>query len=75
MIETTLNEKEHLTNFDDMDTSEEKGERNLQYFERQKLPWLRTFLQERGIQTSSASKGENNGRGRPTQLLSIWCTY
>ena len=36
-----------------MATSEEEGERNQQYFHRQKLPWLRTFLQERGIQTSS----------------------
>ena len=39
----------------DLATSEE-GERNLQYFQRQKLPWLQTFLQERGIQTSSEGK-------------------
>ena len=39
-----------------MVTSEEEGERNQQYFHRQKLPWLRTFLQERGIQTSSEGK-------------------
>ena len=38
-----------------MDT-EEEGEKNLRYFQRQKLPWLRTFLQERGIQTSSEGK-------------------
>ena len=41
-----------------MATSEEQGERNLQFFQRQKLPWLRTFLQERGIQTSSEGKGK-----------------
>ena len=39
-----------------MATSEEEGERNQQYIHRQKLPWLRTFLQERGIQTSSEGK-------------------
>ena len=39
-----------------MATSEEEGERNRQYFHRQKLPWLRTFLHERGIQTSSERK-------------------
>lgn len=39
-----------------MVTAEEEGERNLQYFQRQKLPWFRTFLQERGIQTSSERK-------------------
>ena len=53
-----------------MGTSEQEGEGNLEYFQGQKLPWLRTFLQERGIQTSSESKGDNNGGGRPTQLLS-----
>ena len=41
-----------------MGTSKEVGERNLEYFQRQKLPWLRTFLQERGIQTSSEGKGK-----------------
>ena len=41
-----------------MSTSEEVGERNLEYFQRQKLPWLRTFLQERGIQTSPEDKGK-----------------
>ena len=51
-----------------MSTSEE-GERNLEYFQEQKLPWLQTFLQERGIQTSLKSKGDINGGGRPTQLL------
>ena len=36
-----------------METSKEAGdEKNREYFQRQKLPWLRTFLQERGIQTS-----------------------
>ena len=54
----------------DMGTSEEEGERNLEYFQGQKLPWLRTFLQERGIQISSEGKGDNNGVVRPTQLLS-----
>ena len=39
-----------------MVTSKEEGERNLQYLQRQQLPWLRTFLQERGIQTSSEGK-------------------
>ena len=33
-------------------------ERNLEYFQRQKFPWLRTFLQEIGIQTSSEGKGK-----------------
>ena len=41
-----------------MGMAEGAGERNLQYFQRQKLPWLRTFLQERGIQTSSEGKGK-----------------
>ena len=40
----------------DMATSEEEGEENLRYFHCQKLPRLRTFLQERGIQTSSEGK-------------------
>ena len=40
----------------DMTTSEEESERNQQYIHRQKLPWLGTFLQERGIQTSSEGK-------------------
>ena len=51
-------------------TSEEEGERNLEYFQGQKLPWLRMFLQERGIQISSEGKGDNNRGVRPTQLLS-----
>ena len=42
-----------------MGTSEEEDERNLEYFQRKKLPWLRTFFQERGIQTCSEGKGEN----------------
>ncbi|KAL9969609.1 hypothetical protein ACROYT_G021842 [Oculina patagonica] len=37
-------------------SEEEEGVRNLQNFQRQKLPWLRTFLQDRGIQTSSEGK-------------------
>ena len=41
-----------------MGTPEEGDERNLQYFQHQKLPRLRTFLQERGIQTSSEGKGK-----------------
>ena len=53
-----------------MGTSEEEGERNLEHFQGQKLPWLRTFLQERGIHISSEGKGDNNGDVRPTQLLS-----
>ena len=39
-----------------MATSEEEGERNQQCSHRQKLPCLRTFLQGRGIQTSSEEK-------------------
>ena len=41
-----------------MGTSVVAGERDLQYFQRQKLPWLREYLQERGIQTSSEGKGK-----------------
>ena len=44
-----------------MGTSEEESERNLEYFQRQKSPLLRRFLQERGIQTPSEGKGDNNG--------------
>ena len=40
----------------DMATLEEEGERNLHYFHHQKLSRLRTFLQEKGIQTSSEGK-------------------
>ena len=39
-----------------MGTSEEAGKREHKYFQRQNLPWLRTFLQERGIQTSPEGK-------------------
>ena len=39
-----------------MGTYEEEGERNLEHFQGQKLPWLRTFLQERGIQISSEAR-------------------
>ena len=42
-----------------METSKEAGgEKNRKYFQRQKLPWLRTFLQERGIQTSCDGKAK-----------------
>ena len=41
-----------------MGIPEEGGERNLLYFQHQKLPCLRTFLQERGIQTCSEGKGK-----------------
>ena len=34
------------------------GERDLQYFQRQKLPWLREYLQETGIKTSLEGKGK-----------------
>ena len=53
-----------------MGTSEEEGESNLEYFQGQKLPWLRTILQERGMQISSEGKGDNNRGVKPTQLLS-----
>ena len=43
-----------------MGASEEEGETNLEYFQGQKLRWLRTFLQERGIQISSEGKGDSN---------------
>ena len=53
-----------------MGTSEEKGGRNLEYFQGQKLPWLRMLLQERGIrhQTSSEDMSDNYGGSRPTLL-------
>ena len=42
-------------------SASEEGERNLEYFQEQKLPCLQTFLQERGIQTSLKGKGDING--------------
>ena len=53
-----------------MGTSEEEGEKNPEYFQGQKLPWLQTFFQERGIQISSEGKGDNNRGVKLTQLLS-----
>ena len=55
MIEAALNEQKLWLIIVDMGRSEEEGERSLKYFQGQKLPWLRTFLQERSIQTSSGS--------------------
>ena len=57
-----------------MGTYGKEDERNLEHFQRPKLPWLRTFLQERGIQTSLESKGDNNEGRRPSQLLSTSCS-
>ena len=57
-----------------MGTSGKEDERNLDHFQRPKLPWLRTFLQERGIQTSLEGKSDNNGGSRPAQLLSTSCS-
>ena len=73
MIEPALNKQNLWLIIVDMGTSEEEGERNLEYFQGQKLPWLRRFLEERGIQPSSEGKGDNNSGGRPTQLLSTLC--
>ena len=56
-----------------MGTSEEEGERNLEYFQGQKLFWLKTFRRGRGIRRPSEGLGDNNhynGRGRPTHPLS-----
>ena len=44
----------------------DEGEKNREYFQRQKLPWLRTFLQERGIQTSSDGRAK-----RKTELVDL----
>ena len=51
-----------------------EDERNLEHFQRSKLPWLRTFLQERGVQTSLEGKSDNNVGRRPAQLLSTSCS-
>ena len=58
-----------------MGTSEEEDERNLEYFQRKKLPWLRTFFQERGIQTCSEGKGENDGRRTAAYTTPIHLVY
>ena len=73
LIETASNEQNLWLIIVDTGTSEEEVERNLEYFQGQKLPCLRTFLQEGGIQTSPEGKGDNNGSSRPTQLLSTSC--
>ena len=70
MIKAALNEQNLLLIILVIGTSEEEGEKNLEYFQGQKLPWLRTFLQERGIQISSEGIGDNNRGVRPMQLLS-----
>ena len=42
-----------------METSQEEAyEMNCDYFQRQKLPWLRTLLHERRIQTSCDGKAK-----------------
>ena len=71
MIEAALNEQKLWLIIVDMGRSEEEGERSLKYFQGQKLPWLRTFRQERSIQTShhvafsiSAEIGTSISRGR-----------
>ena len=51
-----------------MGTSGEEGKRNLEYFQRQKLLQLRKFFRERGTQSSSEGKVDDNGIGRPTHL-------
>ena len=70
MIEAAFYEQNLWLIIADKGTSEEEGETNLEYFQRQKLPWLRTFLRERGIQVSSGGKTDNNGGSSSTQLLS-----
>ena len=53
-----------------MGTYGEEGKRNLEYFQRQKLPQpqLRKFFQETGIQSSSEGKVDDNEVGRPRHL-------
>ena len=42
-----------------MELSKEPGDqKNREYFKRQKLPWLRSYLLERGIQISSDGKNK-----------------
>ena len=42
-----------------MELSKEPGDqKNREYFKRQKLPWLRSYLLERGSQISSAGKNK-----------------
>ena len=59
MIEAALNEQNLWLINGDIGTFEEEDERNLDYIQGQKLLWLRTFLQERGIQTSLEGKDDN----------------
>ena len=48
-----------LTEVLEMELSKEPGdEKNCEYFKRQKLPWLRSYLLERGIQISSDGKNK-----------------
>ena len=57
MIKAALNERNLcliIVNVN-MGTSGKEDERNLEYFQRPKLPRLQTFLQKRGIQTSLES--------------------
>ena len=43
----------------EMELSKEPGDQeNREYFKRQKLPWLRSYLLERGIQISSDGKNK-----------------
>ena len=51
-----------------MGTSGEEGKTNLEYFQQQKLPQLRMFFQERGLQSSSGGKVDDNVVGRRTHL-------
>ena len=48
-----------LTEELEMELSKEPGDqKNREYFKRQKLPWLRSYLLERGIQISSDGKNK-----------------
>ena len=70
MIKAALNERNLcliIVNVN-MGTSGKEDERNLEYFQRPKLPRLQTFLQERGSQTTLEGKGDNNEGRRPSQL-------
>ena len=51
--------KPALTEVLEMELSKEPGDqKNREYFKRQKLPWLRSYLLERGIQISSDGKNK-----------------
>ena len=42
-----------------MESSKEpRDQKNREYFKRQKLPWLQSYLSERGIQTSNDGKNK-----------------